>query len=75
MLVLHRIKLAKAAATMNAQGFRALADRCRDMARVAERDDIRQQLRQWIDDFEAEAEVAEGAERRPHYGRIEGAAA
>jgi hypothetical protein len=60
---------------MDANGFRALADRCRDMARVAERDDIRQQLRHWIDDFEAEAEVAEGAERRPHYARIKGAGA
>jgi hypothetical protein len=60
---------------MNANGFRALADRCRDMARVAERDDIRQQLRQWVDDFETEAEVAEGEERRPHYARIKGAGA
>ena len=48
---------------MDAQGFRALADRCRELARVAVRDDIREQLRQWMYDFEAEAEAAEKAER------------
>lgn len=44
---------------MDAEGFRALADRCRELGRVAERDDVRRQLRQWEDDFEVEAEAAE----------------
>ena len=55
---------------MDARGFRALADRCKELARGAARDDIRQQLRQWAEDFEGEAEAAERrpietAERRP----------
>ena len=48
---------------MDAQQFRALANRCGELARVAERDDIREQLRQWAIDFEAEAEAAEKAEQ------------
>ena len=47
------------------RGFRALANRCGELLRVALRDDIRQQLRQWIDDFEAKAEAAEKADL-PH---------
>jgi len=48
---------------MNSKGFRALAKRCRELARVAARDDVREQLRRWVHDFEAEAEAAERAER------------
>ena len=48
---------------MDAQQFRALANRCGELARVAERDDIREQLRQWAIDFEAEAEAADKPER------------
>jgi hypothetical protein len=44
---------------MDAEDFRALADRCRELSRVAVRDDVRRQLRQWEDDFEAEAEASE----------------
>ena len=44
---------------MDAERFRALADRCRELARVATRDDIRQQLREWTREFEAEADAAE----------------
>jgi hypothetical protein len=44
---------------MDAAGFRALADRCRELTRVAVRDDVRRQLRQWSEDFEAEADAAE----------------
>ena len=44
---------------MNAGDFRALAERCRELSRVAVRDDVRRQLRQWEDDFEAKAEAAE----------------
>ena len=46
---------------MNAREFRAMADRCRELQRVAARDDIREQLRQWASDFEAEAEAVEKA--------------
>ncbi len=44
---------------MDAQGFRALAQRCRDLLRVAARDDLREQLRQWAEDFDAEADAIE----------------
>jgi len=44
---------------MNAREFRAMADRCRELQRGTVRDDIREQLRQWAEDFEAEAEAAE----------------
>jgi hypothetical protein len=46
---------------MNAREFRALADRCRDLQRIAVRDEVRQQLRQWAEDFEAEADAVEKA--------------
>ena len=42
---------------MDAAGFRALADRCRELTRVAVRDDVRRQLRQSSEDFEAEADA------------------
>jgi hypothetical protein len=48
---------------MDAAGFRALADRCRELTRVAVRDDIRRQLRQWSEDFDAEADAAEKTQR------------
>ena len=44
---------------MNAKDFQALADRCRELARIAIDDEVREQLRQWVHDFEAEAEAAE----------------
>ena len=46
---------------MDAGRLRALASRCRDLARVAIRDDIRRQLREWTDEFEAEAKAKERA--------------
>jgi hypothetical protein len=46
---------------MNAREFRAIAERCRELERVAVRDDIREQLRQWAEDFEAEAETVQEA--------------
>jgi hypothetical protein len=48
---------------MDAQGFRALSERCKTLARIAVRDDIREQLRQWVHDFEAEAEAADSRQR------------
>jgi len=47
---------------MDPAGFRALADRCRELTRVAVRDDVRRQLRQWSEHFEAEADAAEDAQ-------------
>jgi hypothetical protein len=44
---------------MNAREFRAMADRCRELHRIAVRDEVREQLRQWAEDFEAEAEAIE----------------
>ena len=46
---------------MNAREYRALADRCRELHRIAERDEVREQLRQWAIDFEEEAEAVEKA--------------
>ena len=50
---------------MDAQQFRALADRCRELSRIAVRDDVRDQLREWVHDFEAEAEAAEQSRTPP----------
>jgi hypothetical protein len=50
---------------MDAQQFRALADRCRELSRIAARDDVRDQLREWVRDFEAEAEAAEKSRTPP----------
>ena len=44
---------------VNAREFRAMADRCRELQRVAVRDDIREQLRQWAEDFDDEADAIE----------------
>ena len=46
---------------MNAREFRAMADRCRELHRIAVRDEVREQLRRWTEDFEAEAEAVEKA--------------
>ena len=40
---------------MNAKRLRAIADRCRELSRIAVRDEVRQQLRQWAEEFEVEA--------------------
>ena len=44
---------------MDAEDFRAKAQRCRDLMRIAVRQEVRDQLREWADDFEAEAEAVE----------------
>lgn len=44
---------------MNARQFRVMAERCRELQRIAVRDEVRQQLRQWVEDFEAEARAIE----------------
>ena len=44
---------------MNVKRLRALAARCKALARVAVRDDVREQLRQWVHDFNAEADATE----------------
>jgi len=46
---------------MNAREFRAMADRCHELHRIAVRDEMREQLRQWAEDFEAEAREIENA--------------
>ena len=38
-----------------------MADRCRELHRIAVRDEVREQLRQWAIDFEAEAETVQKA--------------
>jgi hypothetical protein len=49
---------------MDAQDFRAMAQRCRDLLRIAVRSEVKEQLRQWVDDFEDEAEAIEGRRTR-----------
>ena len=39
--------------------MRALAQRCRELSRVAVNPEVRAQLVEWIDDFEQEAETIE----------------
>ena len=50
---------------MDAQQFRALADRCRELSRIAVRDDVRDQLREWVHDSEAESEAVEKSRTPP----------
>lgn len=42
---------------MDAERLKALAERCRELQRVAMQPEVRQQLREWEQDFEAEAEA------------------
>ena len=44
---------------MDAPEFRAIANRCRELMRIAVRDEVREQLRQWAEDFDAEADDLE----------------
>jgi hypothetical protein len=41
------------------QDLRAKAQRCRDLLQTAVRPDVRDQLREWAKDFDADAEQAE----------------
>jgi hypothetical protein len=41
-----------------------MAQRCRDLLRVAVRSEVKEQLREWVDDFEREAEATEGRRSR-----------
>ena len=49
---------------MDAKDFRALAERCRELHQIAVREEVRVQLRQWADDFDAEAKAAEKPRNR-----------
>ena len=44
---------------MTADDLRAKAQRCRDLLRVAVRQEVRDQLREWAEDFDEEAEAIE----------------
>ncbi len=45
---------------LDAGAGRGLAQRCRDLSRIAARLEVREQLREWVDDLEAEAQAGEG---------------
>ena len=49
---------------MDSEDFRALAQRCRDLMQISSRSEVKEQLRQWIDDFEDEAQAMEGRRSR-----------
>ena len=44
---------------MDAQDLRAKAQRCRDLLRIAVRQEVRDQLREWAEDFETDADAIE----------------
>ena len=44
---------------MDPNKMRAIAARCRELSRVAVRDDIREQLRQWAEEFDTQADAIE----------------
>ena len=46
-------------AMTDAEELREKAQRCRELLRIAERQELRDQLRQWADDFDEEAEALE----------------
>jgi hypothetical protein len=50
--------------SMDSEDFRAMAQRCRDLLRIAVRPEVKEQLRQWAEDFEDEAEAAKGRRSR-----------
>jgi hypothetical protein len=52
------------------EDMRARAQRCRDLLRIAVRQEVREQLREWAEDFEEEAKAMEG--RRPRVGADDG---
>jgi hypothetical protein len=49
---------------VDAQDFRAMAQRCRDLLRIAVRPEVKEQLHEWVEDFEAEAKALEGKRSR-----------
>ena len=44
---------------MDAQNLWAMAQRCRELSRVAINPEVKAQLLEWIDDFETEAKTIE----------------
>ena len=62
----------KATVTVDAEDFQALAQRCRDLLLSAVRPDVQEQLLQWVEDFEDDAEAMEG--RRSRYAAEAGTA-
>jgi hypothetical protein len=44
--------------------MRTRAQRCRELLRVAVRPEVKEQLREWADDFEEEAAALEGSRQR-----------
>jgi hypothetical protein len=51
-------------AAMNVEDLRAKAQRCRDLQRIAVRQEVRNQLREWAEDYEEEAEAVESRSGR-----------
>ncbi len=56
----------------NANELRAMADRCRELQRIAVRDEVRDQLLQWAADFDAEADEFEKTADHRMQPRVEG---
>ena len=46
---------------MDAQDFREMVQRCLELVQVAVREDVKDQLRVWAEDFESEAEAIESS--------------
>jgi hypothetical protein len=44
--------------------MRARAQRCRELLRIAVRPEVKEQLREWAEEFEEDAAALEGSTRR-----------
>lgn len=49
---------------MKIKRLRKIAERCRDLLRVARRPDVREQLREWVKEAESEADRRRRTRRR-----------
>lgn len=54
---------------MDAEDLREKAQRCRDLLRIADRQEVRDQLRQWAEDFDDEADAMEKVADRSTWAR------
>jgi hypothetical protein len=56
-------------ARMNAERLRAIARHCRELLRVARQPEIKEQLREWEQETETEAETTERSYHQPEHRR------
>jgi uncharacterized protein (DUF111 family) len=54
---------------MDAERLRAIARHCRELLRVVRRPEVKEQLREWEHEIEAEVQIAERSYHRTDYRR------